>query len=292
MPGKYLLFRARHFTSLEIRADGTNIWRTTCRRHIGFAAVHVPLLLNAMDAVYQLGDSDSTEGNPERDVLGGAQDVCVLRKEPHVWLRMRHNQTRSLQRSDDAAQEEGERIPSVEGLQAKGMTREQARQHIVSITQALRRWNTATPPMLTQTFGIASRPCSRGIRIPWIPEGTAIQELPACENDYTGVEPQFTWLQQCHPHDRDHAVRFEAAGHKYFLNGVEADTSVTSLIGRYAHVSQLHKACVRPSLSLVLSLICCCATTYDVLGVHSGRRDQIDDIKLEVATSRVSQESG
>ena len=47
---------------------------------------------------------------------------------------MRHNHTRSLQHSDDAAQEEGVRIPSV--LQAQGMTREQARQHVVSITRA------------------------------------------------------------------------------------------------------------------------------------------------------------
>lgn len=88
---------------------------------------------------------------------------------------MRHTHTRSLQHSDDAAQEEGVRIPIVEGLQAQGMTREQARQHVVSITRAPRRWNTATPPMLTQTFGIASQPCSRGIRIPLLPEGTAIQ---------------------------------------------------------------------------------------------------------------------
>ena len=52
MPGKYVLFRAKHFMSLEVRANGTNMWRTTCKRHVGCADVKLPLLLRAMEAAF------------------------------------------------------------------------------------------------------------------------------------------------------------------------------------------------------------------------------------------------
>ncbi|CAJ1439678.1 unnamed protein product, partial [Effrenium voratum] len=236
MPGKYVLFRAKHFMSLEVRADGTNMWRTTCKRHVGCADVKLPLLLRAMEAAFQLKELSISFCEQETDVLGGASsEIPVVEKmlessatpsslagegsastalqSPADWLQVCRNRARVLER--------------------KRKTTQDVEEHSSSSTCSFAHsWNLAMPPMTLQCFGVAGSP-AQGVRIPLLPLDEGIVALPVHPTGQE-VSPEFTWLRRCHPHELDAAIRFQQDGHKYYVHDAEMDCSVTSLIAKFS----------------------------------------------------------
>ena len=185
----------------------------------------------------------SLTSNPcSQDRQGGSDQVPVLQKEPHVWLRLCHNRAAAWDRKQSKAAPRPP--PTVESLGEVGLSVEQIRFYLASYERAmhkrvrLQKWEVAMPPFIRQTFGVlGQRPC--GVRIPLPPLVATIIELPASvQHDSAQSPPEFTWLQECHPHERDSQVRFEANGHKYFVGGEAMDLSVTSFVALFAEAGE------------------------------------------------------
>ena len=242
MPGKYVLFQAKHFTSLEVRADGTNMWRTTCRRDVGFPDVQLPLLLRAMEAAFQLKELASSPCERGIDALGSTsttETAPLPRMEASQWLQLCHNRSQDRARKRVLDDPERKRdIPTENDLIHAGFTASQAQHHITSLQSAFVRerfvhqWEASMPPMIRQIFGDISNPPT-GIRIPLPPLNSHVPILSSTMPEtFKDDIPEFSWLKTVHPHDRDAAIHFEAKGHKYYVKGEEMDCSVTTLISR------------------------------------------------------------
>ena len=182
----------------------------------------------------------SLTSNPcSQDRQGGSDQVPVLQKEPHVWLRLCHNRAAAWDRKQSKAAPRPP--PTVESLGEAGLSVEQICYYLASYDRAmhkrgrLQKWEVAMPPCIRQTFGVlGQRPC--GVRIPLPPLVATIIELPASmQHDSAQSPPEFTWLQECHPHERDSQV---ANGHKYFVGGEAMDLSVTSFVALFAEAGK------------------------------------------------------
>ena len=162
MPGKYVFFQAKHFTSLEVRADGTNMWRTTCRRDVGFPDVQLPLLLRAMEAAFQLKELASSPCERGIDALGStstSEAAPLPKMEASQWLQLCHNRSQDRARKRVLDDPERKRdIPTENNLIHAGFTASQAQHHITSLQSAFVRerfvhqWEASMPPMIRQIW--------------------------------------------------------------------------------------------------------------------------------------------
>lgn len=70
----------------------------------------------------------------------------------------------------------------------------------------LRAWDSATPPMIRQTFGLRNSR-RQGVQIP-VPVHSDVPCLPALRPTMDFIPPALTWLQECFPHKRDACITF------------------------------------------------------------------------------------
>ena len=71
-PGKYILYRQRHFVGFEIWTDGTCILRPTCRAHVGHVRPWHASLLENYDVIFKLEDRVECRCRGQEDLQGGA----------------------------------------------------------------------------------------------------------------------------------------------------------------------------------------------------------------------------
>ena len=228
--GKYVLYQNNRFTSLEIWPDGECMFRPTCRRHIGLTLPWQADLLavKGYTAVFAL-EAKGQNVSSSPDCLGGSEPL--LRKSPEEWLQICHNRARLWKSTPTTTSTK--RQLSEDDLEQRGLTRPQVERWVASYQQGKARkaftaqWHVSMPPTLRQSYGVRGDPL-HGIRIPLPPLDAQLSRIPA--ERAVGFEmPPFLWLADCHPHSRDQQVQFEAEGHVYYIKGLRAHFSVTSL---------------------------------------------------------------
>ena len=92
----------------------------------------------------------------------------------------------------------------------------------------------------TAVLRLAAAARRHGMALPEAPPGWVQEERPPLPVNFSDEFqlPEHNGqrlLTVLHQHPRDHRVRFVAEGHRYYIDGVEARISVTTLVHRYCH---------------------------------------------------------
>eukprot|EP00438_Fugacium_kawagutii_P009986 Skav234405 [mRNA] locus=scaffold873:368159:373264:+ [translate_table: standard] len=246
--GQYLLLYQEHFVAFRILENQAEI-NFTHRSHTWHSCLlsecnekpveYLPAVskyvvdASLMDGLFRIcDDSSSSTGSDLQGGSGLSEEHTGRAIASSTWVRICMNRAEALKRkrlgdlvSQDVAGFGCKENPDTATISGK---REQALARRIF----LQVYETSMPPSLIRFCGTG------GVRLPLPDAGWQPQDLQGMPHQFMlsgQTDIAFDFLKQKHPHRLDEHLAFDPVSHRYYIDGVPTDTSVTGFIARFQH---------------------------------------------------------